>query len=179
MIKLIAKVQAFVQSKDGATAIEYTFTTSTTDPEGEDIYYKFDWGDGTISDWIGPYTSGATGEGSYTWSTAGIYDIRVKAKDINEAESDWSEQLNFNVYADNPGFINSPPNTANKPTGPSNLETGERYTFKTVSTDPESHTIYYHWDINDDLEMDVYSVYYDSGEEASVQLFWSLLIDIA
>ncbi len=85
----------------GATGIEYTFTTSTTDPEGEDIYYKFDWGDGTISDWNGPYTSGATGDDSYIWTTAGIYEIRVKAKDINEAESDWSEPHTIDI-ADGP-----------------------------------------------------------------------------
>jgi photosystem II stability/assembly factor-like uncharacterized protein len=81
----------------GATNIEYTFTTSTTDPEGEDVYYKFNWGDGTISDWIGPYPSGNTGESSYIWSTSGNFEIRVKAKDINEAESDWSEPHTIDI----------------------------------------------------------------------------------
>jgi hypothetical protein len=76
---------------NGATGVEYTFTTSTTDPEGEDVYYKFDWGDGTISAWFGPFASGATGEGAYIWTTAGIFDVRVKAKDVNGGESDWSD----------------------------------------------------------------------------------------
>jgi hypothetical protein len=76
---------------NGATGVEYTFTTSTTDPEGEDVYYKFDWGDGTISSWFGPFASGATGEGSYIWTTAGVFEVRVKAKDVNGGESDWSD----------------------------------------------------------------------------------------
>jgi hypothetical protein len=75
---------------NGATGVTYTFTTTTTDPEGEDVYYKFDWGDGTISDWFGPFASGATGEGDYSWTTSGIFDVRVKAKDVNDGESDWS-----------------------------------------------------------------------------------------
>jgi hypothetical protein len=83
----------------GATAIEYTFTTTTTDPEGEDVYYKFDWGDGNFSDWIGPFGSGATGDGSYIWTAAGTYDIKVKAKDINDGESDWSAAHTIDIAA--------------------------------------------------------------------------------
>ncbi|UCD12958.1 MAG: hypothetical protein JSW60_05165, partial [Thermoplasmatales archaeon] len=43
---------------EGITDIEYTFSSSTTDPEGDKIYYKFEWGDGTDSEWVGPYESG-------------------------------------------------------------------------------------------------------------------------
>ncbi len=82
---------------NGATGVEYTFTTSTTDPEGEDVYYKFDWGDGTISGWFGPFASGATGDGSYIWTTAGIFEVRVKAKDVNGGESDWSDPHTIDI----------------------------------------------------------------------------------
>jgi hypothetical protein len=74
-----------------------TFSTNSTDPEGENIYYKWIWGDGNESIWMGPYESGETCEASWTWSEAGPYFIKVKAKDINDGESDWSEHLLITV----------------------------------------------------------------------------------
>jgi gingipain R len=68
-----------------------TFTASTTDPEGYDIYYKFSWGDNTTSGWIGPYPTGGTGTEDHTWIDPGIYEVRVKAMDINGTESSWSD----------------------------------------------------------------------------------------
>ncbi|MCX6662099.1 MAG: PKD domain-containing protein [Euryarchaeota archaeon] len=83
----------------GSTGISYSFTASTTDPETEDIYYKFSWGDGNESAWLGPFASGATATGSHIWSTAGDFDIKVKAKDINDAESDWSPVHTITIAA--------------------------------------------------------------------------------
>ncbi|RLF53387.1 MAG: hypothetical protein DRN24_01035, partial [Thermoplasmata archaeon] len=34
---------------------EYSFTFKSTDPEGSNIYYYVDWGDGTYTDWDGPH----------------------------------------------------------------------------------------------------------------------------
>jgi len=81
----------------GSTMVEYTFTTSTTDPEDEDIYYMWDWGDGNFSEWLGPYTSGATIETEYSWADDGIYQIRVKAKDVNDEESGYSDPLIIHI----------------------------------------------------------------------------------
>lgn len=68
----------------------YVFTTSTTDPYDKNLYYKFNWGDG-ISDWIGPISSGSIIVGEHNWTKAGSYSIRVKAKNEDNYESDWSE----------------------------------------------------------------------------------------
>jgi hypothetical protein len=65
----------------GAVNVEYEFTASTTDPEGDDIYYWFDWDDGTNSGWLGPYPSSVMVTASHIWTAAGDYDITVKAKD--------------------------------------------------------------------------------------------------
>ncbi len=81
----------------GITDTEYSFNTSTIDPEGEEIYYKFDWGDGIKSDWFGPFVSGDIGEGFYTWTTAGTFEVRVKAKDVKDSESNWSEPHTINI----------------------------------------------------------------------------------
>jgi len=80
-------------NQNGEQGVEYTYSTSTTDPQGEDLFYKFDWGDNSNSAWIGPYESGETIEASHTWGKRGGYAIRVKAKDINDNESPWSDPL--------------------------------------------------------------------------------------
>jgi len=74
------------------TGVEYEFTTSTIDPDGHQIWYLFDWGDGTKTGWIGPYTSGNTASASHIWSIEGIYAIKVKARDYYGAESEWSDE---------------------------------------------------------------------------------------
>ena len=81
----------------GKWGTKYTYTTSTIDPDNDQIWYNFSWGDGTYSGWVGPYTSGQTGSASHTWYKGDEwmenYEIKVKAKDENELESDWSEPL--------------------------------------------------------------------------------------
>ena len=75
----------------GVVGEEYTFTAETDDPDGDDVYYWFDWGDGTNSDWVGPYLSGETGSASHSWDTEGTYYVKVKAQDREGAESEFSE----------------------------------------------------------------------------------------
>jgi hypothetical protein len=77
----------------GSINTEYTYTASTTDPDGDKIYYLFDWGDGEFSGWLGPYNSGQECTGSYTWTSRGDYQIRVKAKDDHGVQSEWSESI--------------------------------------------------------------------------------------
>ena len=72
---------------------ELTFSISTVDPEGDQVYYMWRWGDGNYSDWLGPFTSGATVQASHSWDSTSNYQIRVKAKDILDQETDWSEGL--------------------------------------------------------------------------------------
>jgi len=55
----------------------------------------FDWGDDSNSGWIGPYDSDEIIHASNTWHgiNENTYSIRVKAKDINDAQSNWSDPL--------------------------------------------------------------------------------------
>jgi hypothetical protein len=78
---------------EGKAGDEYTYTTSTTDPDGDAIYYKWDWDDGTTSDWLGPFGNGADATASHTWDDEGDYNIKVKARDPSGEESDWSDPL--------------------------------------------------------------------------------------
>ena len=77
----------------GAPGDELSFSSSTIDPDDDQIYYLWDWGDGNFSEWIGPYNSGEICTELYTWNEKGTYSIRVKAKDVYEMESDWSDPL--------------------------------------------------------------------------------------
>lgn len=78
---------------NGNVGTWYEYCAYTTDPNGDDIYYKFDWGDGTDSDWLAPVPSGDTKCASHVWTETGTYPIRVKAKDIYGSESSWSAPL--------------------------------------------------------------------------------------
>lgn len=71
----------------------YRYESSTTDPEGDQIYYMWDWADGTTLTWIGPYASGQTVEASHSWVNKETYGVKVKAKDASGAESSWSDPL--------------------------------------------------------------------------------------
>jgi hypothetical protein len=77
----------------GKPGTEYFFASTTIDPFNLDLYYLWDWGDGNISEWIGPYNSGEECNASHIWSEKGNYDIKVKAKNINNAVSEWSDPL--------------------------------------------------------------------------------------
>jgi len=81
----------------GNVATIYSFTASTTDPESDQISYMFDWGDGTFSEWLGPIASGATATGTHEWAALGNYNIKVKAKDTHDHETDWSAAHPFSV----------------------------------------------------------------------------------
>ena len=71
--------------------IEYEFTFSTSDPDGDDVFYYIVWNDGYIENWIGPYDSGEIVNVSHTYSNQGNYIIKAKAKDAFDEESDFAE----------------------------------------------------------------------------------------
>ena len=81
----------------GKAGKSYTYSAHTIDPDGDQIYYWFDWDDGTNSGWTGPYNSGQTVSVSHIWSAQGTYSIKVKAKDTSDVESDWSDPLSISM----------------------------------------------------------------------------------
>ncbi|MCK5636249.1 MAG: PKD domain-containing protein [Thermoplasmatales archaeon] len=75
----------------GSPGIAYDYSFVTTDPDGDDVFYCVDWGDDTGEVCIGPFASGEAVIVSHTWSTKGTYTVKVKAKDAEDHESDWTE----------------------------------------------------------------------------------------
>ena len=60
-----------------------TFSTSATDPNGDSLQYRYDWGGGVLSNW------GAASQ-SHSWAAAGQYAVKAQARDSLGAESAWS-----------------------------------------------------------------------------------------
>ena len=87
----------------GKAGQSYQYTFSTTDPDGNDVYYYIEWGDGQIEEWDGPHGSGEAVTLSHSWTNQDTYTIRVKAKDEYDAESSW-ETLDVTMPR-NRGFL--------------------------------------------------------------------------
>jgi C1A family cysteine protease len=73
------------------TPIKYSFTATDPDSQyGDKIFYKIDWGDGSITEWLGPYDSGYKLEKSHSWEKQkSHYTLRAKTKDLSDSESSW------------------------------------------------------------------------------------------
>jgi len=72
---------------------EHNYFATTADPNNEDVYYWFDWDDGTNSGWLGPYASGEQCSTKHSWNEQGNYEVKVRAKDVNGIVSEWSDPL--------------------------------------------------------------------------------------
>ena len=90
---------------NGLAGEEYSYTLVATDPENNDLYYYVEWGDGNITEWFGPHTSGEQVTASHTYLEEGTYIIKAKAKDIHGFESEWNT-LEINMPKKKP-YINT------------------------------------------------------------------------
>ena len=93
----------------GRPNIDYTFCYTSVDPEMDDLFYIWDWGDGTFSEWLGPFASGEQMCATHSWSEEGIYEIRVKSRDLYGFESDWSDPFIFVVEGGLPEIVFTKP----------------------------------------------------------------------
>ncbi|HSO61395.1 MAG TPA: fibronectin type III domain-containing protein [Desulfobacterales bacterium] len=71
------------------------FSTSTTDPTGDSLEYRYDWGGGVLSSW------GAASQ-SHSWSAAGAYAVKAQARDSHLAESSWSSAKTVTISSPPP-----------------------------------------------------------------------------
>jgi len=120
----------------GVPEQEYEFSASTTDPEEDEVFYLFDWGDGEYSEWIGPVNSGETVTSIHSWIDLGDYNIKVRAKDEWGCVSDWSDVKVFPIVE------NTCPEV---PTisGPTTGKVGVPLDFTVVTSDPDGQDVFY------------------------------------
>ncbi len=69
-------------------------TNPVSCPDGSAAQYQYDWGHGGYSSWL------ETVEAVHSWTVAGSYPIRVRARSSINSElvSEWSETLAVNIY---------------------------------------------------------------------------------
>lgn len=86
------------------------YSADAVDPDDDSVYFRWSWGDGDTTAWLGPYLSGGTCTASHVWSDSGFFDIAVLARDDLD-EGEWSNPLSLFVYmnpcgdVDGSGFI--------------------------------------------------------------------------
>ncbi len=125
------------------------------DPDGDNIFYLVDWGDGETSDWFGPYSSGQKAELIHEWED-GIYYIRAKAKDIFNAESPWSDPYQVVIGNEPPDMLTI--------YGPKCGDPGVEYTFIFIAEDFEGDDVYLYIDWGDGIVTDWFGPFPSGGE---------------
>jgi nitrous oxidase accessory protein len=151
----------------GIMNVEYEFTTEPIqNPTGDYLFCKWDWDDGNISGWLGPYASGSVVSASHGWVQTGMYEIRAKLKDPYEVESDWSAPYTITIVENNPP-------TSPSIDGPLKGKTGISYDYTFVSSDPDGASVWYYVDWGDNSTSGWLGKY-NSGEEIVLNHTWNV-----
>jgi hypothetical protein len=90
----------------GKIETEYTYYGISNDNNGDQIFYLFDWDDGSTSFILGPHSSGIECSASNIWFEKKTYEIKMKAIDEHGPESDWSDPLIVNMLNSNEKILN-------------------------------------------------------------------------
>jgi len=150
----------------GVEGVIYEYSTSTIDPNDNDVRYGWDWdGDGDVEEWTSYETSGEIVTSEYSWTTAGTYNVQVKAEDIHGAQSDFSNPKTVIISE------NNPPNKPSKPSGQTNGKKGEEYIYTTSTTDPDGDDVFYLFDWGNGMTSFILGPY-ESGSECSASNIW-------
>jgi hypothetical protein len=79
------------------------FSTVCSDPDQDQMYTRFDWGDGTPLVWsMYPYYGGSFND-DHVYTTLGTYRIKAQAMDIKGSIGPWSESCSLVVANQAPG----------------------------------------------------------------------------
>ncbi len=82
------RINGPTSGKPGKT---YSYTFVSDDPNGDNVSYEIDWGDGQIDPWDGPHKSNTVITRDHSWENQGIFKISARAKDIYDFIGDWGE----------------------------------------------------------------------------------------
>ena len=83
-------------TSSGQTGTSYTYSTSATDPDNDQVKYIFNWGDGNsiTTDYV---DSDLSASASHSWTDPGSYIVKTTAVDSGDLESGWSEGLTVTI----------------------------------------------------------------------------------
>lgn len=149
----VPEVQGPTGGRPGDTL---AFTAVSTDPDGGEVSYRFNWGDTSAIEWTPHYAGGQPVVRRHAYPDTGSYQLRVKAGDTQGAESDWSEGLPVRIAL-------LPPARPRRPTGPITCTTGVTHEFTTLCIHPQGESIRFQFDWGG--EVGDWDRYVLSGEE--------------
>jgi outer membrane protein assembly factor BamB len=141
---------------------QYAYTAAATDPNGDNVAMRFDWGDSTISDWTDWSASGDDVTLSHAWTDTGTYQVTAQARDRKLAESDWSPALPVRVLPR--------PEVPAVPVGPTLCFKDTSYVFKSVTTDRFGDSVSIRFDWGSDTSD--WSPFVASGESVAMSYAW-------
>jgi len=147
----------------GQAGISYTYSTSATDRDEDQVKYIFDWGDGKKST-TSFVNSGDEASISHVWAKPGTYNVKAQAEDRNSAKSEWSTVLEVTIE-------NTPPDKPGAPSGPPLGQPEIAYTYYASTTDPNDDQITYVFDWGDGTTSRTEAV--GSGETVSLPHAWA------
>lgn len=144
----------------------YEYSSYGIDPDGDQVFIMFDWGDGTYSGWVGPNESGEKIHMNHTWLFSDRFEVRTRTRNSGRNISEWSDALFVHINPPDPPSI----------TGPTSGTAGEGYDYTFVSIDPDGDDVYYwinwgEWGWNAPTVEWIGP--YESGEEVTVSHAWS------
>jgi hypothetical protein len=147
-----------------------SYSAEATDPDGDQVKYTFDWGDGTSST-TSLVSSGTEASASHKWSvppnTITTFNAKVMATDSKGAASGWSGIRAVRVHGP---VVNYPPTVASKPVGTTSGVSGTSYSYSTKATDPDDgDQIQYIFAWGDESTT---TDYYASGATATASHSW-------
>jgi len=151
----------------GYVGIKYTYSTSSYEPNGDQIKYGWDWdGDNEVDEWTNYYNSGQTASKEHSWSSVGTYNVKVKAMDEFGAESGFSPATSVQIT------LGDPPNTPSAPTGETNGAHKTSYSYSSSSTDPNTgDKLYYKFNWGDGEESSWKGPFF-SGDQVTESHSW-------
>ncbi len=74
---------------NGKAGTAYTYTIVSVDADGDQLSYFIDWGDDTTTGWTRVLPSGEEYMTSHIWEEKNDYIVQIRAKDTNDAVTDW------------------------------------------------------------------------------------------
>jgi hypothetical protein len=107
-----------------------TFSTSATDPNGDNLEYRYDWGGGVLSSW------GAASQ-SRSWAAAGQYAVKAQARDSHFVESAWSAGNMVIISQNQPPTANAGPDQI--------VDAGAVVSLNGIGSDPEKGILSWQW----------------------------------
>ncbi len=117
---------------------------TATDPNGDPVRLKMDWGDGRITDYTELRPGGYVFEFTPAYSAPGTYLIRVLGKDEAGLEGEWS--VNFPLIVQPPNLA---PETAIQTVTPNPVETGSEVTVQISVSDANNDSVQLRMDWGD------------------------------